>query len=544
MRNMFCFVLVLVATFNVWARPTFAKKGLVVSCSALASQVGADILKQGGNVADAAVATAFALSVTTPYYASLGGGGFLLIRINGKVEALDYRERAPQKSTREMFLGKPENASTVGGLAVCTPGNVKGLFELHKKYGKLPWTKLVLPAQKLAAQGFPVTEEFARMINENVKDFSPGGKKYFTHKGTPLEVGEIFKQPQLARALNIIMRKGASGFYSGEIAADIVDAVKSTGGIMTGDDLTQYKVRWMEPLHAKVFDSEIYSMPPPSSGGALLLSELKISEKVKLGELKAYSLTEYHSMAEIMSRAFFDRQYIADPQFSKFDVSTLFSAERVSKLSETVHKNKKSIIKKQDFEIHEGTNTTHYVVADGNGNTVTATTTVNTEYGSGVFTEKFGINLNNEMDDFTTQPGKANTFGLTQSEINTVAPFKTPLSSMTPTIVEKNGQLFLSLGAPGGPRIINAVYQTIYHALHTNLNLDEIIQMPRVHHQYNPDKIMYDRTLSTEIVEGLHKLGHAVYEGNVARVYAVRVNSDGKLEGAFDSRGEGGIAGY
>jgi gamma-glutamyltranspeptidase/glutathione hydrolase len=253
-------------------------------------------------------------------------------------------------------------------------------------------------------------------------------------------------------------------------------------------------------------------------------------------------------IAEIMARAFFERQYIADPLFSNFDVSQIYSDKRINDWVATIDENKKTPIDKKKFEIKEGGNTTHYVVVDSEGNAVTATTTVNTEYGSGVFTEKYGINLNNEMDDFTTRPGVPNVFGLTQGEANTVAPLKTPLSSMTPTLVEKNGKLFLALGAPGGPRIINAVFQTLYHSLVTDWNADQIVQAPRIHHQFSPDKITHDKTLTPDIIEELTHRGHSVALGPMAKVYLIKVLSDSKngahLEGAFDNRGEGGVVGY
>lgn len=527
------------------ARPTFASKGLVVSASDLASQAGVRTLQAGGNVVDAAVTTAFALAVTRPYYASLGGGGFLLVRINGEVKALDYRERAPQAAKRDMYLNSSDDeASTVGALAVATPGNVRGLFELHKKYGKRKWKQNLEAAIQLAEKGFALTEEFVRITNMTAKDFSGSGKKFFTNNGKPLKVGETFRQPQLAHALRMIANSGADGFYSGPVAQDIVHTVKAGKGVLSLDDLKKYSVRWMDPLKIKVMGSVVYSMPPPSSGGALLLSEIKMAERLELAAHKSYSADEYHLLGEIMARAFFDRQYIADPVFSTYDVKKLFSPERVSEWANSITLDKKNPIDKAKFEIKEAGNTTHYVVADGDGNAVTATTTVNTDYGSGVFSEKYGINLNNEMDDFTTKPGQPNAFGLTQSELNTVAPLKTPLSSMTPTIVEKDGKLLLALGAPGGPRIINGVFQVIYHVLTTDLDMDQIVQAPRVHHQYSPDKLYHDVTLSPEVVSALNKKGHVTEVKSIARVNAIKLNKDNLLEGAFDNRGEGGAAGY
>ena len=292
-------------------------------------------------------------------------------------------------------------------------------------------------------------------------------------------------------------------------------------------------------------------MPPPSSGGALLLEELKLSELLGVAGEKPWSASQFHLMAEIMSRAFFDRQYLADPQYTSVPADELYRDGHVQKWVGTIDKHKKTSFDPKNFELigtptghPEGGNTTHYVVVDKDGNVVSATTTLNGDYGSGVATEKFGIFLNNEMDDFTTKPGVPNMFGLVQGKANNVAPLKTPLSSMTPTIVEKDGKLFLAVGSPGGPRIINAVYQVVFHALTTPANLDEIIQAPRVHHQGKPDKLYYDRALSPDTRDILEKMGHTMAEGYVARVYGIRVTPEGLLEGSFDARGEGGAAGY
>ncbi len=538
--GLFCLSLIITSTGQ--ARPTFGRHAVIVSASDLASQAGIEIMKSGGNVVDAAVATEFVLAVTRPYYASLGGGGFLLLRLNGKVTALDFREKAAAKSSREMFLNAAADASTVGGLAVGIPGNVMGFYELHKKYGKKTWREDLEPALKLAQKGFVLTEEFVRFVNENQKIISGSGKSIFP---ATLKIGDKIVQHKVAAALKIIQARGAKGFYEGEIAKDIVDSTDKQKGILTLADLKNYQARWLEPLKSHVLGVDVFTMPPPSSGGALLLSELKQSEKIELQKTPAYSTQEYFLMAEIMRRAFFDRQYIADPGFSKLNIEQIFSDERVAKWSKSIDRKKKSEIKKAEFEIHEGENTTHFDVSDSDGNAVTATVTVNTEFGSGIFTDKFGINLNNQMDDFTTNPGKANVFGLVQSELNTVAPGKTPLSSMTPTIVEKNSQLYMALGAPGGPRIINAVYQGLYHALETDFTLEEIMQAPRVHHQWNPDKITHDKTLSPTISEGLISKGFELEAGATARLYMIRLNEKTHvLEGAFDYRGEGGAASY
>jgi gamma-glutamyltranspeptidase/glutathione hydrolase len=549
MKSISLLILALTCASMAQARPTYGKHGIVVSASDLASQAGVEILKAGGSAADGAVATAFVLSVTRPYYGSLGGGGLLLTKFKDGIAALDYREKAPEKATEDMFTHGA--SSELGGLAVGIPGNVKGLFELHKKYGKLPWSKDIEPAVKLALRGFMVTEEFARTTKESLKDFTSGGKKYFLNQNNPLEVGDTFKQPQLAKALKIIQVKGADGFYNGTVATDLVMSVQKNGGILDTADLLNYKSTWMKPLSAEIFGATIYTMPPPSSGGALILSELKMAQALKTNEHKPYGSEEFHLLAEIMSRAFFDRQYLADPKFATVPVGDIYSDARVEKWIKTISPKKKENFDPKEFELNsiktnskEGNNTTHYVVVDSQGNVVSATTTLNDNYGSRVVSEKYGIVMNNQMDDFTTQLGKPNLFGLIQGKANLVAPGKTPLSSMTPTIIEKNGHFWMAVGSPGGPKIINSVFQVVLRALTTKLNIDQLIQAPRIHHQYKPDSINVDEMLSPDTKENLVKKGHTLVEGSWARVYSVRVTPDGLYEGAFDSRGEGGAAAY
>jgi gamma-glutamyltranspeptidase / glutathione hydrolase len=437
---------------------------------------------------------------------------------------------------------------------------VMGLYEAHKKFGKRPWASLLNSAIVHAERGFTVTEELASYTREKSKNFNAHAKKYFSVDGRLLEVGDSFEQPQLANALKLIQRKGADGFYKGDVASDIVKTVAETKGILTGEDLQAYEVRWLLPLRAKIFGADIYTMPPPSSGGPLLLTQLKLSEKLKLSENPAFGKQELHLMGEILSRTFFDRQYIADEGFSPFKAAQIFDDQRVEKWAGSIYKERKTGFFPNAFELgakggtepeatpqapKEKDNTTHYVVVDSKGNAVSATTTINGTYGSGVATKKFGIMLNNEMDDFTTRPGEANMFGLTQSALNNIAPGKTPLSSMTPTIIEKGGKFLMAVGSPGGPRIISSVYQTVYRALTSKMNLDEIVQAPRIHHQHSPDKLFYEPMISPDTREGLAAMGHTLEEYTpIGRVYSIRMTADGLLEGAFDAREEGGASAY
>jgi gamma-glutamyltranspeptidase / glutathione hydrolase len=549
-------LLLLLAAFAASARPTFGKHGLVVSDSDLASQAGIRTLLAGGNAADAAVTIAFVLAVTRPYYASLGGGGFMLVRFRKEVLALDHRERAPLRSTPGMFLkSKDPHASINGGLAVATPGTVFGLYALHKRYGRLSWKRDIEPAVQLAAGGFMVTEEFARMINENRKRFSPAGQRYFSKHDRPYEVGDILRQSQLAAALKLIQQHGAEGFYRNAVARDIAATVRRAGGILDERDLAAYQPRWLTPLHAKVFGADIHSMPPPSSGGILLISELKMAEASKLNRFMPFSVSELHGMAEIMSRAFADRQYLADPNFMKVLPEQIYSDRRVRAWVQTIDLEKKIAFDPQSNSIPQAArepllkdelpHTTHYSILDRDRNAVAATTTVNGSYGSGLITEQFGIVLNNEMDDFTTKLGQPNLFGLTQSSLNEIRPGKTPLSSMTPTIVERGGRLFMVLGASGGPSIVNSVFQVVYRALNfPDYDIDELVQAPRIHHQYGPDKLFYDKMLAPEVRRALEARGHTLSGRSGGRVYAIRVTPEGLYEGAFDSREEGGSASY
>jgi gamma-glutamyltranspeptidase/glutathione hydrolase len=555
-RALALFLWSLLSGVDVSARPAFGKHGLIVSDSDLASQAGIRTLMAGGNAADAAVTTAFVLAVTRPYYASLGGGGFMLVRFGTEVLALDHRERAPFRSTPDMFLtGKDPQASITGGLAVATPGNVLGLHALHERYGRLSWKRDIQPAVELAERGFMVTEEFARIINENYTRFNPAGRRYFSKSSGPYEVGDIFRQPQLAAALKRIQRYGTDGFYRSAIARDIAATVRKAGGLLDEQDLAAYRPRWLSPLRTTAFGATLYSMPPPSSGGTLLISELKMAEAIKLSHSMPFSTSELHGMAEIMSRAFADRQYLADPKFMTISPEQVYSDRRVSVWAQTIDLEKKTAFDPAANPIpsvapepvlqNEQLHTTHYSIADRDGNAVAATTTVNGYYGSGLITEQFGIVLNNEMDDFTTKPGQPNLFGVTQGSLNEIRPGKTPLSSMTPTILEKDGRLFMVLGAPGGASIVNSVFQVAYRALNfPRYDLDELVQAPRIHHQYRPDKLFHDKMLVPDVQKALEARGHTLIEKSGGRVYAIRVTPEGLYEGAFDYREEGGAAAY
>jgi len=542
-----CFLLIYATT--VWARPAVAPHGMVSSTSPEATQAGVEILKSGGNAADAAVAVALVLAVTKPYYGSLGGGGFMMVKFNGhEVEALDHRERAPKAAQPDMYtISKSPTASTIGGLASGVPGVVAGLVALHEKYGKLPWRKVVEPAIVLAKKGFHVSNEWAQITRDETEQFSKAAFTHYTNKTKTFpNTGDVLKQAALAKALELIKKKKNKGFYEGAVAKDIVSTVQKTGGVMTLEDLKSYRVRWLKPLQTTFKGEKVFLMPPPSSGGVVIYELLALAERLDLSARQPLSAAEFHLIAESMARAFSDRQLLGDPAFNKLPLNQLLSPEHIAFWAKQISLKKKMAVDVKAAAIHEGGNTTHYTVVDKDGQAVAATTTVNDDYGSGVVTEAYGINMNNEMDDFTTKPGQPNIYGLIQGEQNKVEPRKTPLSSMSPTIVlNDKGKVELALGAPGGPRIISGVFQVLYRCLTTDWDLDQAVQAPRIHHQFMPDKLYFDSFgHSPDTLAKLISMGHVVEAGKIAKVYAVRRMKNGMWEGAFDSRGEGLAAGY
>lgn len=521
---------------------------MVSSASREASEAGVEIAKKGGNAIDVAVATALALSVTRPYYAALGGGGFALVKVKNKIEALDFRETAPKKTSENYYLNKPQNASTDGGTAVGVPGIPMGLWELHKKYGKLHWSQLFPPAIKLAEEGFRVTGEWVMYTTKNKSRFNPEGlKSFFKKNGEAYLPGDILVQKDLAKALKELRTRGATPFYTGLAGRDIAESVQAAGGDLSFEDMKSYKVRWMSPLVTKFLDYDVYLMPPPSSGGVVLTTALKLSEKLKLKDFPTLSVNELHLMAEVLARSFRGRSLLGDPDFHKNPLDFLFSDSYIEELAKSISvKETKSLDPLKESKVDSETQTTHLSVMSEDGTGVAMTITLNGAYGSGVVSQKFGIALNNEMDDFTTKPNQPNMFGLIQGTGNYVQAGKRPLSSMSPTLVLKNNKLISVIGSPGGPRIISAVYQVLYRTLVSKMNMDTAIQTPRVHHQFLPKKLFVDlQGFAPETLDGLKNKGHEIVQDwPIAKVYGVQLNNDGLLEGAFDSRGDGAAVGF
>ncbi|MBI5706653.1 MAG: gamma-glutamyltransferase [Armatimonadetes bacterium] len=497
-----------------------AKRAMVVSDSAIASRVGAEVLHKGGNAVDSAVATAFALAVTLPAAGNIGGGGFMLIRLkSGESVFVDYRETAPAAATKDMYLDKEGNVvkalSTVGQKAAGVPGTVAGLFEAHAKYGKLAWADLVEPAIKLAREGFEVSFELARGLKSRSATFKrfPASWEVFCREGKFYEWGDTLKQPDLAKTLERIAKNGRDGFYKGETARLIAEECKDGGGLITEQDLAQYQPVFREPLQSSYKGYDLITAPPPSSGGTALIEMLNILSGKDLSSYGAGSSVTYHWMLESMKRAFADRAaYMGDPDFTKIPVGQLTDKVYGAKLRATISPIFATAAK--DImpglgQIHEGEHTTHFSVVDAEGAAVSNTYTINDSYGSHVVVRGAGFLLNDEMDDFASKPGVPNNYGLIQGEANSIAPGKRPLSSMTPTIALRHGQLVVVFGSPGGPTIINTVLQTFLNVAEFGMTIQQAVDAPRLHHQWLPDEVRWEaRGLSPDTKIALEALGH------------------------------------
>jgi len=452
-------------------------------------------------------------------------------------------------------LNKEKNASRHGGLAVGVPGIPAGLWELHKKYGKVHWSRLFRKPISLAQKGFRVTGEWVEITNEKMKRFNTFGKKHFLNRfSQALKPGEILKQRSLSRVLKEMKNRNIASFYRGIVARDIVNTVKQSGGVLTLKDLKNYKVRWLKPLVANYRGHKIYLMPPPSSGGVVIKSALYLMEKVKIHEMQAFSVDEFHFFGEILSRAFRGRALLGDPDFHANPFDLILSDNYLTKMAKSIDDDETTKLdpleevstpKRQISETKESTETTHISVLDAKGNAIAMTITLNGNYGSGVISNRFGIALNNEMDDFTTRPNEPNMFGLIQGKGNVVEPGKRPLSSMSPTLVEKDDKIIMVLGSPGGPKIISGVLQVLYRILVTGMDMDQAIQAPRVHHQFLPHKLYIDEgRLQPLVIKKLKDRDHVINEIEMGKVYGVRIGAGGILEAAFDSRKEGAAGGF
>ncbi len=555
--SLFCITL----SFGAHKAPIVAENGMVVSASSLASQVGVDIMKKGGNAIDAAVATGFALAVTHPQAGNIGGGGFMVIHTTeGKSLTIDFREKAPLKADRDMYLDDSgnviENLSLYSHLAAGVPGSVHGLLTAWKVYGsgRISRNEILAPAIQLAQRGFILTPGMARYLNY-FKDFfqkDDGASRVFIRQdGKPWHAGDRFKQPELANTLRRIARNGIKGFYSGKTAELIVAEMREGNGLISKEDLARYQSREREPVTGTFREYEIISMGPPSSGGALLIQLFNMLEHFPLDTLGWNSSEYIHILTECERLAYADRaEHMGDADFWDVPLDMLvakdYAAERIQLIS-TGKATPSDSIFAGDPSAYESRETTHYSVIDARGNAVSVTTTLNTSFGCGVLVEGAGFFLNNEMDDFSVKPGVPNVFGLIGKEANAIAPEKRPLSSMTPTIVLKNGKPFMVIGSPGGSTIITTTLQCILNVVVHEMDIQQAVSVPRVHSQWLPDVIMTEPFgLSKDVQRNLEALGHKIVPyrwGHIGQANGI-VIQENIIYGGADERGENSAIGY
>lgn len=546
--------------------PTRYAAGVVASDHPLASAAGAAVLKKGGNAFDAAIVTSLMLSVVRPHSTGIGGGGFMVLRDSkGRARVLDYREVAPAKAHRDMYLdsqGQPlPEISTTGYKAVAVPGLLAGLDAIHRAYGSRPLAELLQPAIDAAEKGFAVDAHLAHAMQVlHQRGARADLKALFFERGQPRQIGDLQRNPLLAQTLRTVAREGVKAFYSGAVAQKIAAAMQAEGGLITAADLQNYQPTWREPLKGSYRGYEILTMPPPSSGGTALLTVLNLLEPYALGwNSSGYGSSQHtHLLAEALKHAFSDRaHYLGDPGFVDVPTARLISKAHAAALRPQLQAAQWQTLSREQYGLKgleafqtplaapsSDGGTTHFAIMDRFGNVVSATETINTYFGAQVVIPGTGLVMNNEMDDFSKSPGVPNAFGLIGTEANAIAPGKKPLSSMTPTIVLKDGQPLLAVGASGGPRIITGTLQTLMNVIDFGMNVNEAVSAPRIHHQWVPETLYIERDMPLDVREALQRRGHTLSLGEAESAVQAVMFRDGAFSGASDPRKGGQPAGY